>query len=1149
MSFSTLSYILSALLISIILSSKKFNTMLKRLSISFRKDKNEKGDAKGLSRSNGSIHHKSGPKNDNIDHQEHREGIQKVFGDFAQVLHASQRPLPNQTGDGTYVEKETSTGITGDLKTLGFGDVKTLVNVLQNKAAGADVDDKTMLMERVIQLVSSLPPKSKNRIDLTNAFIDELWNSLQHPPLSYLGPEFRYRQADGSGNNFMLPHLGAANTPYARSVQPKTVQPASLPDPGLIFDAVFARKEFREHPNKCSSIIFYWASLIIHDLFQTSHKDPNISLTSSYLDLSPLYGDNQEDQNNIRTFKDGKLKPDCFSEQRMLSFPPGCGVLLIMFNRFHNYVVEQLAAINEGGRFKKPSASLPVESESAIWQRYDEDLFQTGRLVTCGLYINITLIDYVRTIVNVNRTNSTWTLDPRVDMEGKIFGKDGTPRGVGNQVSAEFNLVYRWHSATSLRDEEWTEQLYKEMFGKPASEVAMPELLKGLAKWAHDLDEDPQKRPFAHLKRQADGNFKDDDLVSILADSVEDCAGSFGANNVPTALRAVEILGMQQARTWGLATLNEFRKFFGLKPHDTFESINSDPNVANQLRHLYEHPDFVEMYPGLVAEESKKPMVPGVGIAPTYTISRAILSDAVCLVRGDRFYTIDHTPVNLTNWGFSEQQSDIAIDHGCVFYKLFLRAFPNHFKPDSVYAHYPMTIPSENKKILKNLHHDALYSFDRPAPTLPRTNIVTYAGAKFVLERQQEFKVTWGAATAFVMGKGGGDFMLSGDTAFNAQQRKTMAKSLYREKWHQQVKDFYEYITLKLLHDKSYKVAGINHVDITRDVGNLAHVHFASNVFSLPLKTKEQPHGVLTEHELYMAFAVMFCCIFFDLDPAKSFPLRAGAKAIGDKIGNLIETNVKAVNMTSWVSGVVDGLHQNHHYLTDYGVHMVRRLLESGLSAEEVAWSQVLPTATAMVPNQAQVFTQIMDFYLSPSGSAHMPEINRIAKLNTTPADDLLLHYCMEGIRLNGTFGSYRECTTHTSIPDPDSNHMVHVKPGDKVFVSFVGAAKDPVMFPNPEEVRLDRPLENYIHYGVGPHECLGKQASRVALTAMLKVVGALNGLRRAPGPKGELKKIPRPGGFYIYMKEDSSSYFPFPMTMQVNWDGELPPLPKPSSK
>lgn len=45
----------------------------------------------------------------------------------------------------------------------------------------------------------------------------------------------------------------------------------------------------------------------------------------------------------MRTFEDGLLKPDCFSSKRTLGNPPGVGVLLIMFNRFHNYVVTQLA--------------------------------------------------------------------------------------------------------------------------------------------------------------------------------------------------------------------------------------------------------------------------------------------------------------------------------------------------------------------------------------------------------------------------------------------------------------------------------------------------------------------------------------------------------------------------------------------------------------------------------------------------------------------------------------------------------------------------------------------------------------------------------------------------------------------------------------
>jgi linoleate 10R-lipoxygenase len=44
---------------------------------------------------------------------------------------------------------------------------------------------------------------------------------------------------------------------------------------------------------------------------------------------------------------------------------------------------------------------------------------------------------------------------------------------------------------------------------------------------------------------------------------------------------------MKQARAWNCGSLNEFRKFFGLKQYETFEEINRDPYVADQLRRLY----------------------------------------------------------------------------------------------------------------------------------------------------------------------------------------------------------------------------------------------------------------------------------------------------------------------------------------------------------------------------------------------------------------------------------------------------------------------------------------------------------------------------------------------------------------------------------
>jgi linoleate 10R-lipoxygenase len=346
-----------------------------------------------------------------------------------------------------------------------------------------------------------------------------------------------------------------------------------------------------------------------------------------------------------------------------------------MFNRFHNYIAEQLPVINENGRFTKPKGT--PEDNSAGWKKYDNDIFQTARLITGGLYINIILLDYLRTIVNLNRSSTTWTLDPRVDMGDTTKGT--TPRGCGNQTSVEFNLVYRWHSCISKRDQEWTEDLYRKLFNKDFKEVSMMELIQKLSQLEEATPNDPLKRDFDGLKRGADGKFSDDDLVGILTASIEDVAGASGANNVPTVLRAVEILGMKQARAWKCASLNEFRKHFGLTPYKSFEDITDDQDVADQLRHLYDEPDFVELYTGLVCEAAKKPMVPGVGICPTYTISRSILSDAVTLVRGDRFYTTDYHAKSLTNFGLAEAAYDLNINQGCVFYKLFLRAFPDHF--------------------------------------------------------------------------------------------------------------------------------------------------------------------------------------------------------------------------------------------------------------------------------------------------------------------------------------------------------------------------------------------------------------------------------------------------------------------------------------
>lgn len=61
-----------------------------------------------------------------------------------------------------------------------------------------------------------------------------------------------------------------------------------------------------------------------------------------------------------------------------------------MYNRFHNYVAEQLLLINENGKFSLPppesdyyrdlSPEDRTKAEEAAKEKQDEDLFQTARL-------------------------------------------------------------------------------------------------------------------------------------------------------------------------------------------------------------------------------------------------------------------------------------------------------------------------------------------------------------------------------------------------------------------------------------------------------------------------------------------------------------------------------------------------------------------------------------------------------------------------------------------------------------------------------------------------------------------------------------------------------------------------------------------------
>ncbi|KAF4595798.1 heme peroxidase [Ophiocordyceps camponoti-floridani] len=1042
---------------------------------------------------------------------------------MSQYWQMSRRPLPTEMGDGSYRVIKAWPSIIQDLRTLTWqGEyLRTLKDMIMAKLQHEmHVDDKTMIMERTIQLVATMPDHSARQEVLTNMFITKLWNSLDHPPLLYLGDEYRYRQPDGSNNNPMMPMLGAAGTAYSRSVKPGKANLGALPDPEAVYESVMARKHFKKNKNNVSSILWYWATIVIHDIFETNSQNPSINNASSYLDLSPLYGKTKESVDSMRTFKDGKIKPDSFAERRLIAIPPGVCVMLVMFNRFHNYIADNLAEINDTNRFPKPGTDLKGEAASEAWRKYDEDLFQTARLVTSGLYINIMLLDYVRNIVNLNRVDTKWTLDPRQEMGVSAGTEEGAEAGVGNSVSAEFNLLYRWHSCISDADDKWLQKTYQELGGD--KEVDLQTMMGIMKKFEKTIPEDPGQRTFGGFARGPEGRFDDEDLVKCITAAIEDPAGSFGAQNVPRVMKPVEILGIIRGRRWNLTGLNAFRKHFGLKAYDTFEEINSDPEVANSLRFLYGHPDHVELYPGVVAEESKEPMVPGVGITPTYTISRVVLSDAISLVRGDRYYTTDYHPGYLTQWGFNEVQYDLDINHGCNFFKLFLRAFPNHFSPNSVYAHYPMVTPAENHKILTHLGRQDEFDFSRPSYKPPPVHVSSYGGVTHVLD-DEKYRLGWSKKLAGIVGRPWHGV----DSGSNGM----MDRLMYKGDWKVPMKSFFARTTSRLIAEKSHKIADQTYCDVVRDVGNLVHTHFVAHLLNLPIKSEKNPRGVFSEQELYQSLATICTAISHDNDPVKTFQLQRTAREMAEKLGTIIEANLK-IGSVFGSAGLFTGSPKVDS-LAAYGAELLSELSRAGIKKDAITWEHILPTAAALVPNEAQQFAQAVNFYLSPAGQSHIADIHRLATQEpaTHEGDALLLGYALEGVRLAGPAGVFRQA----SSPDvlAEDGRVRKVRPGESVFVSFASVTRDDGRFPNPDTVNPHRPLSSYIHNGAENHSRL----SRVALVEMFRALFRKKGLKRAAGPRGELKKIPGPFGYGVYMNEDWGGVSPFPSAMKVTWD------------
>ena len=267
-----------------------------------------------------------------------------------------------------------------------------------------------------------------------------------------------------------------------------------------------------------------------------------------------------------------------------------------------------------------------------------------------------------------------------------------------------------------------------------------------------------------------------------------------------------------------------------MKPYTTFLEWNPNPEVAAAAEKLYGTIDHLELYAGLQAEDAK-PVVTGAGLCPGYTISRAILADAIALIRGDRLFTADFTPHNLTAWGYADcVRSPENPGFGSMLGRLFLRTLPDQFTENSTYAWFPLMTPKAMEEVLTEL--DQLDKYDRTRPGTSRGSLEfrEYGEIKGILENKEKFDHPFLHRVSKIIHGPGFFLATSAPERGEREQRQTLKALAETPEQVDAITKFFYESTKALIAKESYKLVGGKRsgLDIVRDVFRVVPIQWVA---------------------------------------------------------------------------------------------------------------------------------------------------------------------------------------------------------------------------------------------------------------------------------------------------------------------------------
>jgi cytochrome P450 len=219
---------------------------------------------------------------------------------------------------------------------------------------------------------------------------------------------------------------------------------------------------------------------------------------------------------------------------------------------------------------------------------------------------------------------------------------------------------------------------------------------------------------------------------------------------------------------------------------------------------------------------------------------------------------------------------------------------------------------------------------------------------------------------------------------------------------------------------------------------------------------------------------------------------QAGRPGGNDLLGRLVEGMVKGCISTDpsfarrYVTGVTTA---GTATIVRAATHAIDRLLAHPAAlkaAQELATALTDAIAAAADPTKPAEEQEAA----KASVERLRPQLLQVAyeALRFRPMLPLLVRYCPRDVLL-------AKGTTDARM----------ARAGAQVIAAPIAAMFDPERFPQPSKFCSDRPLESYVHFGVGPRKCFGKYVVDIALVEIVRTVLLLRGLKRASGSQGRI--------------------------------------------